>query len=109
DVAATVPVAVHDDPDTARDLVRPWIAFYLGAMGAPTKNFYVDLAERYGEGESARACQSAMLSGDRVGSASALSKRLIDLATIACRPGELPERLAAYADAGVTTLVAIPS
>ena len=108
DIAATVPVAVHEDRAAARDLVRPWLAFYLGAMGAPTKNFYVDLADRYGEGESARACQTAMLSGDRMGAAGALSDRLLDLATIATTPDELPARMAAYADAGVTTLVAIP-
>ena len=34
DVAAAVPVAVGEDLDAARDAVRPWLAFYLGAMGA---------------------------------------------------------------------------
>jgi len=41
DIAATVPVSIDDDLAAARDAVRPWIAWYLGAMGAPEKNFYV--------------------------------------------------------------------
>ena len=45
DIAPVVPVAIHDDLDEARHLVRPWLAFYLGAMGAKEKNFYVDLAD----------------------------------------------------------------
>jgi len=48
-------VDVVDDLDAARDAVRPWLAFYLGSMGAKDKNFYVDLAERMGHGDAARA------------------------------------------------------
>ena len=40
--------AVGEDLGAARDAVRPWLAFYLGAMGAKDKNFYVELAERDG-------------------------------------------------------------
>ena len=50
-------MAVEDDVDAARDAVRPWLAFYLGAMGAREKNFYVELAERSGHGDAARECQ----------------------------------------------------
>jgi F420-dependent oxidoreductase-like protein len=38
DVAPCVPMALAADVDAARDAVRPWLAFYLGAMGAPEKN-----------------------------------------------------------------------
>ncbi|MCW2986447.1 MAG: class flavin-dependent oxidoreductase, partial [Conexibacter sp.] len=44
DVAPVVPLAVDEDLGAARDAVRPWLAFYLGSMGAKAKNFYVDLA-----------------------------------------------------------------
>jgi len=109
DVAAVVPVAIHDDVAEARNQVRPWLAFYLGAMGAKGKNFYVELAERGGQGASARAVQDLMLAGDRVGAALALTDELIDAGTIATTPDGLDARLAAYAAAGVTTLVAVPS
>jgi F420-dependent oxidoreductase-like protein len=108
DVAPVVPVAVAADASEAREQVRPWLAFYLGVMGAAKKNFYVEAAERYGHGDSARAVQAAMLSGDRAGAAAALSDELIDSAAIATTPDELPARIARYGEAGATTIVAIP-
>ncbi len=84
DVAAAVPVAVADDLDSARDACRPWLAFYLGAMGAREKNFYVDLADRYGHGDVARDVQARMLDGDRAGAAAALPPELIDATALVC-------------------------
>src|SRR5215213_7901517 len=67
DVAACTALAVEPDLGAARDAVRPWLAFYLGAMGSKEKNFYVELAERAGHGAAARECQEAFLAGDRGG------------------------------------------
>jgi F420-dependent oxidoreductase-like protein len=108
DVAAAVPMGLDVDAARARDAVRPWLAFYLGAMGARDKNFYVDLADRQGHGDAARAVQSAWLGGDRAAAAAALTDELVDTMALACTPAELDGRLAAFADAGVTTLVAVP-
>jgi F420-dependent oxidoreductase-like protein len=108
DVAAAVPMGLDEDGARARDAVRPWLAFYLGAMGARDKNFYVEMAERRGLGEPARAVQEAWLGGDRAGAAAALTDDLVDSMGLACTPAQLDGRLAAYADQGVTTLVAVP-
>jgi F420-dependent oxidoreductase-like protein len=109
DIAPVVPVALDADVERARDEVRTWLAFYLGAMGARDKNFYVETAERYGHGAAAREVQTAMLDGNRAAAAQALTDGLIDCAAIACAPEALPARLAAYARAGATSLVAVPS
>jgi F420-dependent oxidoreductase-like protein len=109
DVSPVVPIAVDADPGAARAMGKPWLAFYLGAMGAKTKNFYVDLAERYGFGASARACQEAALAGDRAGAVAAITDELIDASAICCTPEELPVRLAAYAAAGADSLIAVPT
>jgi F420-dependent oxidoreductase-like protein len=108
DVAAAVALAVDDDIARARDAVRPWLAFYLGAMGSREKNFYVELAERAGHGPAARACQDAMLSGHREAAAAALSDELVDAMAVATTPRGLDDRLAALEDCGVDTLVAVP-
>jgi F420-dependent oxidoreductase-like protein len=108
DVAPVVPVSIHDDLEEARNQARPWLAFYLGAMGARDKNFYVDLAAAYGHGEAAREVQERFLAGDRAGAAAAVTPELIDASSIATTPAGLDERLAAYEAAGVTTLVAVP-
>ena len=108
DVAPVVMACVDDDPERARDLARPWLTVYLGGMGARGKNFYVETAERFGQGEMAREVQRLFLAGDRAAAAAALSPELIDATAICCRPGELDARLAAYAEAGADMLVVLP-
>ena len=108
DIAPVVMVCVDSDLDRARDLARPWLALYLGGMGAKGKNFYVETAERSGQGEAAREVQRLFMSGDRVGAGTALTPELIDGSAICCRPGELDDRLAAYERAGASTLLAMP-
>jgi F420-dependent oxidoreductase-like protein len=108
DVAACTAIAIEEDVDAARDAVRPWVAFYLGAMGSREKNFYVELAARAGHGDAARACQEAFLAGDRERAAAALTGELIDSMALATTPGELDNRLAAFDAIGVDTLVGVP-
>ena len=108
DVSPVVLVCVDDDPARARDLARPWLAIYLGAMGAKGKNFYVETAERLGQGDSARRVQELWEAGDREGAAAALSDELIDGAAICTTPAGLDERLADYERMGVDTLLALP-
>ncbi|NND69673.1 MAG: LLM class flavin-dependent oxidoreductase, partial [Halioglobus sp.] len=48
DVAPFVSVAMNDDVDAAFDALRPWLALYIGGMGARGKNFYNDYATRQG-------------------------------------------------------------
>jgi F420-dependent oxidoreductase-like protein len=108
DVAPVVPLAIDEDVRAARDAVRPWLAFYLGSMGAKDKNFYVELAERQGHGAAARDVQERALAGDRMGAVAAVTDGLVDAGAIATTPAGLDERLATYERAGVTTLVAVP-
>jgi F420-dependent oxidoreductase-like protein len=108
DVSPVVMLCVDDDLDRARDLARPWLTVYLGGMGAKGKNFYVDAAERFGQGDAAREVQERFMGGDRAGAAAALTPELIDRSAVCCRPGEIDERLAWYERAGATTLLAMP-
>ena len=108
DISPVVMVCVDSDLDRARDLARPWLALYLGGMGAKGKNFYVETAERFGQGDAAREVQRLFMAGDRAGAGAALTPELIDGSAICCRPDELDERLAAYERAGATTLLAMP-
>jgi F420-dependent oxidoreductase-like protein len=107
-ICPTVPVAMAGTIEAARDLLRPILTFYFGAMGAKDKNFYIELASRYGFGDVAVGCQEAFLAGDRMRAAGLLTPEVIDLAAIAATPNTLGARLSEYADAGVDTLVALP-
>jgi F420-dependent oxidoreductase-like protein len=48
DVIASAPLAIGDDVTGLRDLTRPVFALYIGGMGARGRNFYYDLACRFG-------------------------------------------------------------
>src|SRR5262249_26220717 len=65
DVIAAAPLAVGDGEDIPglRDLMRPMFALYIGGMGARERNFYNDLAVRFGYEKEARAIQDAYLAG----------------------------------------------
>ncbi len=107
-IASSAAVAVADTQREARDAVKPWLVFYLGAMGAKAKNFYVDLADMYGFGDSARDCQDRFLAGDRLGAADALTDELIDAVSICVTPDQLEARVAEYEGIGSNELICIP-
>lgn len=108
DISPVVLVCVDDDLDRARDLARPWLSIYLGGMGAKGKNFYVDVADRLGHGDSARRVQELFMAGDRGAAAAALSDGLIDASAICTDLAGLDERLADYERRGADTLLAMP-
>jgi F420-dependent oxidoreductase-like protein len=108
DVSPVVLLCVDDDVDNARDMARPWLTIYLGGMGAKGKNFYVEAAERWGQGDVARGVQGLFAAGDRAGAAAAITPELIDACSICCRAPEIDERLAAFERAGADTLLAMP-
>ncbi|CAB4903439.1 unannotated protein [freshwater metagenome] len=103
-----VPTSVAPTLDEARDAVRPWIAFYLGAMGAKGKNFYVDLVEGYGYGAAAEEIQDRWLAGDQAAAAAAIPTDLLDAVTIAATPDTLQDRLTRFRAGGIDTLLCTP-
>lgn len=107
-IAPNVPVAIADTVEEARDQLRPILTFYFGAMGAKDKNFYIELAHRYGFGDSAEKCQELFLAGDKLGAAASLSEDLIDLAAIAATPNTIGPRMREFAEAGADTLIILP-
>lgn len=107
-VSTLCPTCVAATPEEALEAVKPWIVFYLGAMGAKDKNFYVDLAGRYGHGDAAREVQERYLAGDRAGAAAALPDELVYSVSCATDEAGLPARLAEFSDAGFDLLTCIP-
>jgi F420-dependent oxidoreductase-like protein len=104
DVVATVPVVADDDLAACRDVVRPYVAHYLGGMGSRERNFYVDLAERMGYGGSAGEVRDHYLSGRVRSAVAAIPDDFIDRTSLLGSVDRLAAGLRAYADAGVTTL-----
>jgi len=108
EISCLVPTAVCDTIEEARAAVRPWIAFYLGAMGAKGKNFYVELAGAYGYGDAAEQVQDRWLAGDRSAAEDALPDEFVDAVTIAATPDTVRGRLQQFRSAGVDTVICTP-
>jgi F420-dependent oxidoreductase-like protein len=104
-ILPTVPVGIHADVDVARDLVRDQVALYIGGMGAKGKNFYTDLAVRYGFDE-ALVVQDLYLSGRKEAAKAALSVALLDAVAVCGPVDRVRARLADYEAVGVDTILA---
>jgi F420-dependent oxidoreductase-like protein len=107
-VLVGVPVAIGEDVDALHDVVRPQLALYVGGMGARGKNFYYDLAVRYGFEAEATAVQDLYLDGKKDEAAAALPDELVRAVSLIGPEGYVAERIAAFAEAGVTTLALQP-
>ncbi|MCK9250620.1 MAG: LLM class F420-dependent oxidoreductase [Solirubrobacteraceae bacterium] len=100
--------AVHEDIAVARDALRPMTALYVGGMGSREKNFYNRLVRSYGFEDEAQTIQDLYLDGHKDEAMARLSDELIDTVCLCGTPDTIGERLAAFADAGVDTLLVNP-
>ena len=108
DMAPTVNAYVSDDRELARNLMRPALALYIGGMGSRKQNFYNNLVQRYGFEAAAKEIQDLYLDGKQAEAAEAIPAELIDLVSL-CGPRDVVrDRIAAFRDAGVGTLVVMP-
>jgi F420-dependent oxidoreductase-like protein len=101
-------LAVGDDAAGMRDLARPMLALYVGGMGAKGRNFYNDLARRFGYEAEAEKIQDLYLDGRKDEAAAAVPPGLLEAATICGPEGYVRDRIAAYRDTGVTVLNVTP-
>ena len=104
EVVAGGPLAIGDDVTPLREAARPMVALYVGGMGARGRNFYHDLACRYGYEAQANRVQDLFLAGDRAGAAAAVPAEMLELGSLIGPAGYVRDRIAAYRDAGVTVL-----
>ena len=87
-----------------RDAIRPMVALYVGGMGAKGKNFYNDLARRYGYEAEAETIQDLYLAGRKDEAAAAVPADLVRATSLIGPESYVAERIAAFAAAGVTTI-----
>lgn len=100
DVAPFVMVSMNDDLDTAFNALRPWLALYIGGMGAKGKNFYTDYATRLGYGDMATRVQDLYLSGKKAEAEALIPNELLDAVSLVGPAGRIKERLSAWKEAG---------
>jgi len=105
EVAATVNVLVGDDVQALRDSLKPHIALYVGGMGAKGKNFYNSLVRRYGWEAEADRIQELYLGGRQRDAIAAVPDELVDALSLVGPKERIRDRLEAWRETPVTTLV----
>jgi alkanesulfonate monooxygenase SsuD/methylene tetrahydromethanopterin reductase-like flavin-dependent oxidoreductase (luciferase family) len=83
-------------------------ALYIGGMGSRERNYYTRLVLSYGFEEAAERVQELYLDGRKEEAKAALPEELLETVCLCGSPGTVKTRLAAYADAGVDTLLVNP-
>lgn len=104
DIAPTVSVVINDDLDVCYNMLRPMLALYIGGMGARNKNFYAELAGRYGYEAEAAQVQDLYLSGKKGEAMMAIPGELVDEVSLVGPKERVRERLSRYVDSPATTL-----
>ncbi|HET7088790.1 MAG TPA: LLM class F420-dependent oxidoreductase [Anaerolineae bacterium] len=104
DIAPSVIVALGEDVDACRSLVKPILALYIGGMGARGKNFYNDLACRYGYEAAAKEIQDLYLVGRKDEAIAAVPDALVDDVALCGPQARIAERLELWRQCPVTTL-----
>lgn len=104
DIAPSVFVAIEDNLEVAYNMVRPFLALYIGGMGSKEKNFYNDLAKRYGYEAAAEEIQDLYLSGDKGAAMAKVPPALIDEVALVGPRARVKERLGRWLDSPITTM-----
>ena len=107
-ICPSVNVMISDDAQSARDAMRPMLSLYIGGMGSREQNFYNRLVSSYGFEAAAREVQDLYLAGKKSEAAMALPDDLIDAVSITGPRQRAKERIRAFRDAGVETLIVSP-
>ena len=105
---AQTALAIGDDVKGLIDLIRPVQALYIGGMGAKGRNFYNNLAVRYGYAKEAAAIQDAYLSGRKDEAAGMIPQDLLESVSLIGPNSYVAERVEAMRESGVTTLNIAP-
>ncbi|MGH3444186.1 MAG: LLM class flavin-dependent oxidoreductase, partial [Nocardioidaceae bacterium] len=108
EVVAGGMVAIGDDVKPMLDLARPMFALYIGGMGAKKKNFYNDLARRYGYEAEAEKIQELYLGGNKRDAEAVVPHELLEMCNLVGPASYVKERIAAFAESGVTNLQITP-
>ena len=105
EVAATVPLIVADDAESAADALRPYYALYFGGMGAKGKNFHANVAIRMGYEQMIDEVQELYLSGRKDEAGAAIPYELIDKLSLIGPKEKIRDDLEAWRESIVTTLL----
>ena len=105
EVIAFAPTVIDDDVERAADAYRPFLALYMGGMGAKEMNFHFDVFARMGYEDVAHKVQDLYLEGRKDEAAAAIPTALVEEVALIGPVEKIRDDLAAWRESMATTLL----
>jgi len=105
EVLAFAPTVIADDVDAAADGFRPFLALYIGGMGAKDMNFHFDVFARMGYEGVARKVQALYLDGHKADAAAAVPTAMVQDIALVGPKEKVRDDLDAWRESIATTLL----
>jgi F420-dependent oxidoreductase-like protein len=105
EIVASVPVVPCEDVEQGADFIRPFIALYVGGMGAKGTNFHRDVIARLGYEDVCDEIQEHYLNGRKAEAAAAVPTALVEDVALVGPPAKIRDELARWEDTVVTTML----
>jgi len=105
-IPCPVTVVLTDNVADGLMMVKWYLAFYIGGMGATEVNFHLNVIGRMGFADEATRVQELFMAGDRAGAAAAVPDTHADVISLEGPAARIEERLQAWIDSPVTQLLA---
>ena len=108
EIAATCHLQITDSQEERQrvvDALKPSIALYMGGMGAKEQNFHKNVFDRMGYDAITEEVQELFLAGKRDEATALIPDELVEEMHIVGDAGYVKERVAAWEETGVTTLL----
>jgi alkanesulfonate monooxygenase SsuD/methylene tetrahydromethanopterin reductase-like flavin-dependent oxidoreductase (luciferase family) len=105
EIAATCQLVITDDKAATYEAMRPFLALYIGGMGAKEQNFHKTLFDRMGYQAVADRIQELYLDGRKEEATALVPDELVEEVTIVGDPDEVRAGVRRWEEAGVTMLI----
>jgi F420-dependent oxidoreductase-like protein len=105
EICATANIVITDDRAAAFAAMKPYIALYMGGMGAEDTNFHADVYRRMGYADVVEEVTALFRSGHKDKAAEIIPDEVIDDAAIVGDVDYVRKQIKAWEAAGVTMMV----
>jgi F420-dependent oxidoreductase-like protein len=105
EISATCHVQITDDPAAAIAAMKPFVALYMGGMGAKDQNFHKQVFERMGYADVADQVQSLYLEGRKDEATALIPDTLVDELHIIGDVAKVRDKVAEWEESRVTMLL----
>ena len=105
EIATNAQIVITDDVQAGIDGLRPFVAFYIGGMGAKDMNFHKEVFARMGYEKESDEIQDLFFEGKRDEAVAAVPDQMVRDISLIGSVAQIRDELSRWEEAGVTMIV----